>query len=473
MKKMRLDMIARVIGGEVVAGNPARMISGVTTDSRAVKPGQIFFALKGDKFDGHKFVKKALQNGASAAVVNENFGLRPDKQFGIIRVKDSLFALGELARYDRARRNIKTLGITGSVGKTTTKEMAALVLASRYKVAKSPGNFNNLVGVPLAIFGVAPKAEIAVLELASNQPGEIARLSEIAQPNAGIIVRIAQAHLEGFKSLEGVEAEKRALISSLGPEGIFIFNLDDPRLCRLALGYAGRKIGFGFMAPQFYGGELQVRAGKIKVVSNRSGLGMRFGVRVSGRQNQSAQVELKAVGGHLVENALAAIAAGLAMGIKLEEAAEALADFQLMRGRGRIEKSKTGVWIIDESYNANPESMRQALKIFSEYAKVIKGRKILVLGEMAELGDQSRKLHEELGRFLRKVAFNQLYYLGGFEKELGSGLGAGLRGKLRTAASLARLDKYLESELKPGDLVMVKSSHATGLWKTANRLRER
>jgi len=467
---LRLDMVARVIAGELVSGQPGRLIAGVSTDSRAIQPGQIFFALRGEKFDGHKFVSQCAPKGALAAVVEKNFSKKVPKGFGLVKVPDVLFALGELARFERAQRRMKVIGLAGSVGKTTAKEMVALALAQKYRVAKSPGNFNNLVGVPLAIFGMNPKAEVAVLELASNCPGEISRLSEIAQPHIGLITRIAPVHLEGLQNLEGVEAEKRALLSSLGPQGTFIFNLADARLCRLALGYAGRKIGFGFRAPGLDCGEMQVRAEKVQVARTGSGLAQRFKARVSGGIQNSAVIELKGVGNHLVENALAAIAAGLVMGMNLEEIASALKKFEPMAGRGKLEKLTKGIWLIDESYNANPESMRSALAVFAEYGRIIRGRKILVLGEMEELGDYAEEAHERLGRLLRKTAFNQLYYLGGFRKEMRSGLGKKLAAKLTIARDLAGLKKFLQAGLRPGDLVMLKSSHATGLWQIANAL---
>jgi len=470
--KLRLDMLARVTGGTVVRGNPGRELSGVTTDSRAVKPGQIFFALRGAKFDGHKFVAESAQKGAAAAVVDGKFKGKARAGFGLVRVPDTLFALGELARFERARLAVKVLGITGSVGKTTTKEMAAAVLAKKFRVSKSPGNFNNLIGVPLAIFGISPKAQVAVLELASNGPGEIARLSEIAQPECGVIVRIAPAHLQGLKSLEGVEAEKRALMSALGPNGTFIFNLADPRLCRLAMGFAGRRIGFGFRAPVSNCAEMEVRAERAKITRASAGLVQEFRVKQSGKAPKSAMVRLKAAGGHLVENALAALAAGLAMGVSLEQGASALSGFEPGRGRGKMERLSNGAWMIDESYNASPESMKQALRAFAEYGRRVRGRKILVLGEMAELGGYSGQAHRELGEVLRKTAFDRLYYLGGFSQELAAGLGKALAAKIQTCADLGRL-KALAADLGPGDLVMLKSSHATGLWQIADWLREK
>lgn len=464
-------MLARVMAGELVSGRPGQLITGVSTDSRIVRPGQIFFALRGENFDGHKFVSQCAGKGASAAVVEKKFRGRVPRGFGLVKVNDVLFALGELAGFVRARRRLKVVGITGSVGKTTVKEMAALALAGRYRVAKSPGNFNNLLGVPLAIFGIGDKAEAAVLELASNRPGEIARLAQIAQPDIGLITKIAPVHLQGLADLNGVETEKRALLSSLGPGGTFIFNLRDERLRRLALGYAGRRIGFGFCAPGLEDVEMQVQSEKVRMAGTAAGLVQKFQVRVSGLMRGSHLIELKGAGEHLIENALGAAAVGLALGVELDELAAALKKFEPMAGRGKLERLKKGIWLLDESYNANPESMRWSLSAFEAYGRFLGGRKILVLGEMAELGDYADEAHEALGRYLRRISFNQLYYLGGFQKQLVSGLGRVAAAKLVIAGDLGEMEKLLLAGVRPGDLVMIKSSHAIGLWRVAEGLR--
>jgi len=470
--KISLKMLAQVIGGELVQGKPGQVVSFVSTDSRAVKPGSVFFALKGDKFDGRQFVKEAMKKGAKAAVVGKDFNEQVEPGLGLIKVNDPLYALGEFARYQRAQLKIKVVGVTGSVGKTTTKEMTALILSRKFRTAKSPGNFNNLIGLPLAIFGIDQKTQVAVLELASNQPGEISRLAEIAQPDIGVIVRIAAVHLQGLKDLEGVEREKRSILSALAPGGIFIFNLNDPRLCRLALGFAGTKIGFGLKARPLKSAAMNVLADRFRLRRKEDGFGQRFKVKVKAKKNKSAEFEIKGVGGHLIENALAAVSVGLAMGIDLRDSAAALKEFELIQGRGRLERTKKGVWLIDESYNANPESMAAALKLFSEYSRLAGRGKTLVLGEMAELGDYSAQAHRELGELLSKTAFNRLYYLGGCWEEMSSGLGETSGRKVKSFTELSALKAELEKELEPGELVMVKGSHITGLWQIADWLRE-
>ena len=469
---IRMKELAQVIGGEIRQGNPGLMLNGVSTDSRAPAAGRIFFALAGEKFDGHKFVREVARKGASAAVVKQGYQAKVRKDFGLILVEDPLFALGELARYQRSRLSAKVIGITGSVGKTTCKEMAALILGRKFKTAKSSGNFNNLIGLPLTIFQIPADAEAAVLELASNRPGEIARLSEIAQAEIGVITKIAEAHLLGFEDLPGVEREKRALAASLGAKGIFIFNLADPRLARLARGFAGRKIGFGFKAAKFRGAELEVRADRVRIVLKGGQPEQRFTVKVRGAKNERQEIILRGLGEHLVENALGAIAVGSALGIGLKECAKALQEFRPMPGRGKVEEIRSGLWLIDESYNANPASFQQALRLFSEYGKWIPGKKIVVAGEMKELGKASARAHRELGRLLRQLEFDRLYYVGGFYGELVSGLGSSGARKARKAKDLEQLKTWLAQDLDQG-LVLLKASHAVGLWEIAERLRRK
>jgi len=474
--KIKIKELAQVIGGEVRQGNPALMLKGVGTDSRNISRGRVFFALIGERFDGHQFVKEAAQKGAIAAVVKTGFKQKLPGNFGLIQVPDPLFALGELARCRRAKLGIKVAAITGSVGKTTSKEMTALILAKKFKTAKTQGNFNNLIGLPLTIFEIPERTEVAVLELASNQPGEIARLAEIAQPDLGVITRIAEAHLEGLENLEGVEKEKRALVSALGANGIFIFNLSDPRLSRLAQGFAGRKIGFGLGAKGCQDAEMTVRADQIQVFIKGGEPAQRFQLKISGKKKETGMVEISGLGEHLVENALAAIAVGKALGISLKECARALLEFKPIPGRGKLERIRQGLWMIDDSYNSNPASVKQALKVFSEYRRYIPGEKILILGEMKELGKASCQAHQDLGGFLTKVDFDQLHYLGGYQKELAAGLGKRLSRKLKIARDLKQLKARLEREVKDelrGGLILIKGSHIIGLWKIAGWLRGR
>jgi len=475
--RLRITELAEIIGGELVSKVRERVISGISTDSRTVKPGAVFFALKGERFDGHNFVQEVVKKGAVAVVVRKNFSKRICFQLGgkagVIRVRDPLYGLGELARYHRAGLGIKVVGITGSVGKTTTKEITALILSQKFRTEKSLGNFNNLVGVPMTIFGVKKGIEALVLELASNQPGEIARLSEIAQPNMGIITRIGEVHLEGLRNLEGVEREKRALASGLGAEGTFIFNLNDTRVARIGRGFAGKRIGYGVKARTFKGLTQTVLADGIKVLRKKNEIAQRVQVQVLGDRREKAEVEVKGFGEHLVENALAGIGAGLAMGMELEEMVNALESFELIAGRGRLERVKDGVWLLDDSYNASPISMKQALNSFAYYLNLLRGRGILVLGEMMELGDYARLAHKHLGRLLRGIKFDALYYVGGYVEELFSGLGKEKMKKAVWAKNLEELNRSLEDEILGGELVLVKGSHRVGLWRIADWLRGR
>jgi len=475
--RLKITELAEIISGELISGSQERIISGVSTDSRAVKPGEVFFALKGERFDGHNFVQEVVKKGAVAVVVRRGFSQkicsRLGAKAGVIGVGDTLYGLGELARYYRAELGIKVVGITGSVGKTTTKEITALILSKLFRTERSLGNFNNLVGVPITILRTKKRTEVLVLELATNQPGEIARLSEIAQPNSGIITRIGEVHLEGLKNLEGVEREKRALAGGLGSGGTLVFNLNDPRVARIGRGFAGKRIGYGFKARIFKELEQAVLADGIEVLRKKDEIVQRFQVQVMGDKREKAEVEMKGFGEHLVENALAGIGAGLAMGMGLDEMVNALVDFELIAGRGRLERVKNGVWLLDDSYNASPVSMKQALNTFAYYLNIVGGSGILVLGEMMELGDYARLAHKEIGRVLRGVRFDALYYLGKYGQELFSGLGKEKRKKAVWTKNLEELKELLEDKLLGDELVLVKGSHRVGLWRIADWLRGR
>ncbi len=468
--RLSLKKLAEIIGGNLQGAN--NMFSGISTDTRTLKKGEVFFALKGERFNGHSFLKEAEKKGAKGAVIRKGYKYLPKSNFGLVYVNDPLYALGEFARYIRAQRKIKVVAITGSVGKTTTKTMCELVLSSKYKVESSPGNYNNLIGLPLSIFQLKPETEVAVFELATNQPGEISRLAEICQPHIGIITKLAPAHLEGLKDLDGVEREKRALIPALGASGTFIFNLDDQRLYRLALGYAGKKIGITTSSKNF-NFENMLRAKNLKVKKEDKGFYQHFVVeRINGADKRSFPFKIKGTGAHLVENALFAIACGWALGIDTQRAYQALLSFSPLAGRGAVEKISEKLWLMDESYNASPKSMQKAILAFEQCVCLTGLRPVLVLGDMLELGEWEKDEHINLGRFLRQIKFEKLFYLGKNGQWLKEGLGKRLSKKLFWSESLDELKKELERELKRGGIFLIKASNRVGLWRLVDWVKE-
>lgn len=470
--EIKLKELAFIVGGTLKTEGANPLIKGVSTDSRTIKQGEVFFALSGRNFDGHNFVRDAFLKGAVCAVVNGDRKLKVPKDFPVIRVKDTLFALGELARFKRAEHKVKVIGITGSYGKTTTKEMIGLVLSEKYKVLVSPGNYNNLVGVPLSLFGIKKTHDVMVLELGANQAGEISRLVDICQPDVGVLTGIGPVHLEGFQSVDGVEREKRELISGLGAGGVLVFNQDDERVLRLARGFAGKKFGFGSTEEKLDWVErtIFVKAKNFELQERRIGLLVK---ELSRKKADSKRREFSLSASNIwfATNAGCALCVARCLGISLDSAIKALKRFKPLAGRGSIMTTKKGIVLIDESYNANPVSMGYALRMLSLQKDV---RRIAVLGEMKELGGFSKKAHKELGELAGRVGIDYLHYLGDFGNEVKRGfLSSGMkREKIFIYSSLDELLCGLRAFLRKGDLVLVKGSNAIGLEKVVRELME-
>ncbi|HKY09241.1 MAG TPA: Mur ligase family protein, partial [Candidatus Binatia bacterium] len=307
------EQILAATGGRVAHQGRAMRFGEVVTDSNKVKKGSVFVALKGERHDGHAFVAEALERGASCVIVQRDLGRSASAAGTVIKVRDTLKALGDLARYRRRQLNPKVLAITGSNGKTTTKEMVAAILEEasldgerlRGKVLKTEGNFNNLVGLPLTLLRLRRRDKVAVVELGTNRPGEIQRLAEIAEPDCGIVTSVAAAHLEGLNSLAGVAREKGALYRNMRASGTIAVNLDDPRVKRLGAQFKGKKITYG------NGGAVRARSLRM-----RAARGMAFTLQ-AGRER--IPVRLNYLGRHNVSNALGAAALSLAAGAKLAD----------------------------------------------------------------------------------------------------------------------------------------------------------
>jgi UDP-N-acetylmuramoyl-tripeptide--D-alanyl-D-alanine ligase len=293
---LTIATVLEATGGSLIQGNIQTPVVGVSTDSRSIKPGELFFALRGERFDGHHFVAEALQRGGRGVVVDEQGQGIADENIAIIEVTDTLQALGDLANLWRRRHPIPVIAVVGSNGKTTTKEMVAGILERKETVSKNPGNLNNLIGLPLSLLKMNAKDSVAVLEMGMNRRGEILRLTRIAEPDVGIITNIGPVHLEGVGSIEGVIKAKGELLEGMGAYGSLIFNADDPRVVKLSTEFTGAKISFGIKNPaDWMATDIRTR---------RDG-GVSF--RLIGSSGETA-VALRLVGGHQVYNALAAAA---------------------------------------------------------------------------------------------------------------------------------------------------------------------
>ncbi len=457
MNALTISQIAEFAGAAIEGkGNPALPVDAISTDSRTLKPGELFIALRGENFDGHKFVEAAAKSGAAGAVVDLSWRGKVPEQFLLLRVSDTLQAYQELAANYRKSLPLNVLGITGSNGKTSTKDFAAAVLARRYRVTKTEGNFNNHVGLPRTILQATSDDQIAVWEIGMNHPGEIAALAKIAAPDAAIITNIGIAHIEFMGSQNAIAREKGALAEIIGPDGWVILNADDPFTADIA----GRTRARVILAGTSRG---DIRAGEISQTANGSDFTILEGAH-------RCRAQLPVPGSHMIQNALLAVAAGRAFGLSLEEAAAGLAAAPLTKARLQIREIR-GVQFIDDSYNANPDSTKAALRTLVELD--VDGKRIAVLGEMRELGAETERGHREVGEKAASLGVDRLIAIGDAGKTIAEGArNAGLKDSL-VVASADEAVQVLERIARPGDLVLVKGSRTARMEKVLEEFARR
>jgi UDP-N-acetylmuramoyl-tripeptide--D-alanyl-D-alanine ligase len=456
--------ILAATGGKITQDSGKKRFGEIVTDSTKIKSGSVFIALKGERHDGHRFVADAVGRGAACVIIHRALRGKILGKATAVRVSDTLRALGDLAHYRREQIAPKVLAITGSNGKTTTKEMVAAILEearldgkpARGKVLKTEGNFNNLVGLPLTLLRLRKKDRIAVVELGTNRPGEIRRLAEIADPDVGIVTSVAAAHLEGLNSLAGVAREKGALYRNVRRGGSIAVNLDDPWVSKLAAGFKGKKITYG------EGGQVRAQSRRM-----RGTTGMQF-VLQADRQRRT--VQLNYLGQHNVVNALGAAALALGAGVKLPAIRRGLETARPFSMRMQIEKWH-GVGIINDAYNANPASMKAALQTLAEID--CRGNRIAVLGDMFELGKQSAKEHRQLGKTAAGANIDALYLLGKLAAEVRKGavLAGMLTEKIVIGEDHADLARQLRNRLKSGDWLLFKGSRGMKMERVLDELR--
>jgi UDP-N-acetylmuramoyl-tripeptide--D-alanyl-D-alanine ligase len=456
--------ILAATGGKVVRQGKITRFGEVVSDSTKVKNGSVFVALKGERHDGHRFVADATRRGAACVIVHRDLAGSSFGNTTVIKVGDTLRALGDLAHYRRERLGPRVLAITGSNGKTTTKEMVAAILEEaaldgaslRGKVLKTEGNFNNLVGLPLTLLRLRKKHKLAVVELGTNRPGEIRRLAKIADPDGGIITSVAAAHLEGLNSLAGVAREKGALYQNVRAGGAIAVNLDDARVEKLAAKFAGKKITYGKR------GWVRARA-----VHTQGARGTRFTLQ-AGRAR--CRIQLNYLGEHNISNALGAAALTLGAGIKLAAVRRGLEKAKPISMRMQIE-AWHGAGIINDAYNANPASMKAALKTLAD-AKC-RGRRIAVLGDMFELGRHSAKEHRLLGQAAANAKLKRLYLFGVQAAVVGRGaLEGGMRPEqIIVGRNHEDLAVQLRAFVKRGDWLLFKGSRGMKMEKVLEALR--
>lgn len=450
--RMTAAEIARLVGGETV-GETSAAVTGAEVDSRRLRPGDLFVALPGAHRDGHEFVPAALDVAAAALVRRDATTPPPPAGRALIRVADPLAAYHALARHDRRRRGWTVAALTGSVGKTTTKELLAALLAARFRVGASEGNRNSTLGLPAELLSQPEDVELFVAEAGMSHAGELAVLGDILRPELLLYTRLAPVHLEFFADMDGIVEAKAELIPHLCPSGTLVVNGDDPHQGSYPARTAARTVHYG-----------AGRAARIEGLVDRALLGTRFHLVLG---DDRAEVELDLPGRHQAENLLAAATAAWVLGVPAAACAEAARSLEAAPHRGRLHRRGDGVVVVDDSYNASPVATARLLELL---AAVPDARRVAVLGEMYELGGITEAAHRETGR-LAASACDLLVAVGGAPaRAMAEAATAAGLGRVEVAEDAEQAAAWLGPRLRPGDVVLVKGSRGVGLDRTVAAL---
>lgn len=433
MKPITLSEVAHACGGEL-HGDPGLQITSIVTDSRKAGEGSLFAAIKGARADGHKFIPAVAEQGAVCALCEE----APQADIAYILVESTLVALKGIAEYYRSLFSIPFIGITGSVGKTSTKEFISAVLAQKYNVHKTGGNFNNELGVPITLFGLEEEHEVAVIEMGISGFGEMTRLSKMVRPDISVITNIGYCHLENLGDRDGVLRAKTEMFTYLKDNGSIILCHDDDKL-RTVTDYHG-------ITPTFYGtGNDEYRAENI-VEKGLDGVGCTL---IHG--DTRIDVTIPTMGRHNVLNALCAMAVGTKLGLTPDEIKRGIESFQNVGSRNRVIKTAYYT-IIDDCYNANPTSTKAGLDTLSKLG----GRRVAVLGDMKELGADELALHREVGAYAKELGIDVLIAVGPLSEATAEGFGEGAYYYQNVDRCIDRIERHLH----PDDTILVKASHS-------------
>ena len=464
MKKFLIEELARIIKAHPAAPELAihntqyaiRDITGVSTDSRTTKAGDCFFAIPGENFDGHDYVSEAFAKGAVCAVVSKELDKQTLTGKCLLRVEDTIKALGDFAREYRRQSGFKVVAITGSAGKTTTKQIAYHALSQRFRVYQSPRSFNNKIGLPLTLLGAEPQDQIVITELGSNHPGEIAYLTRIALPDIAVVTNVYPAHLEGFVDLQTIIQEKLSISEGLGPDGVLIINADFNQLVRTCQAKGIKFVAFG----KSNGSDYQAQN------ISSDGLTSRFTI-------DGTEVYLPLAGPGNVENALAAWVVCSQFGLTIDDFAQAVKILSPLSMRAELQQIGT-LTVLNDCYNANPASMNNALHILCNLNSNGKRRLVFICGDMAELGQQTVHLHTELGEHIVQAKVQLLLTVGKFAKIAAEAAKRDAEYNLQIKCFEDTLSacNNLHEFIKDYDIILVKGSRVAKLEMAVEKLRE-
>ena len=442
-----------VVGGKLLKGSAAKAFRGVSINSRTIEKEELFVCIQGESFDGHNFLGEAVNKGAAGIILSDpaqlsgNMISEGNSPF-VIQSQNTLRALQDLAGYQRTRFPFQVVAVTGTNGKSTTKEMIASIIETKYKTLKTQGNLNNHIGLPLTLLARKPEHEVGVLEMGMSAAGEIKRLAEIAMPDIGVITNISAGHLDQLKTVKDVQAAKGELFDSINKEGTAIVNADDPLVLELAKSLRVKKITYGIAQSS------DVQASNIQ---NEGSSGFTFTAKVF---NQKISVKLSQIGYCNIYNALAALATGHSLGISGKDMSRGLENYQQIPQRNE-QIHYEGVTLINDAYNANPQSMREALKTLSEFNT--QGKRFLIIGDMLELGPLSESAHHELGQEIILSNVDHLVTVGPLASLVAESAKKNPRhplqiGKFNTHAEAV---SYLLRNVEKGDCLLIKGSRGT------------
>ena len=459
MKEFPITDLVEITGAKLPASRSkydTSSFTSVSIDSRTIKAGDCFFAIGGDNFDGHDYVSDVFAKGAVCAVVSKDIDEEESPGKCLLKVEDTVKALGELAREYRRRAGYKVVAITGSAGKTTTRQIIHHILSEHFRVYQSPKSFNNQIGLPLTLLGAGSDVQIVIAELGSNHPGEISYLTRIAEPDIAVVTNVHPAHLEGFGDLQTIIQEKSSISEGLRPDGVFIINADFNQLVDACRAKGLRLITFGKSDGCDY------QAGNIRP----DGTASRFTI-------DETEIYLPLAGPGNVENALAAWAVCSQLGLTIGDFAEALVTLPPVSMRAEIQNIGT-LTVLNDCYNANPASMRNALDILAQIDQTGRRRRVFICGDMAELGTQAGQLHAEIGKYIIQANVQLLLTVGKLAEITATTVRAnsGDNIQIKCYEDVVSISNNLHKYIKDYDIILIKGSRVAKLETVVEKIKE-